>query len=246
MSAVSRWLIVVQHNYIEWFREKHTSHIEHSRRYFVWKLLHRWGELRLQILSRSISSSFRHIFILLHFVECLFCDRWPHHIIRPKQSFTLGMHVWVRPLIIRFYMCSRIYQLMLMCLVNACTRDSRKKRKNSFCSMPMNTFTRWVCLSVTSFDFVDLLKWIFPLDKIRAFLQSYDNVTVAELAINTPPTTLCWTIEESNLSDCTCVYLGCENQTFFNLTVSIKGKLSRYGAHIRFKLYSDILQQITG
>lgn len=61
------------------------------------------------------------------------------------------------------------------------------------------------------------------LDKIRAFAMSQDNIQIAELAIFTPSDFLCWKISGKDLSDCVCIYLGAENQTFFNLTVSVKG-----------------------
>lgn len=65
---------------------------------------------------------------------------------------------------------------------------------------------------------------LFHLDKIREFAKSHVNIELAELAIDTPSDILCWKVPEPDLSDYVCIYLGIENQTFFNLTVSLKGR----------------------
>lgn len=53
--------------------------------------------------------------------------------------------------------------------------------------------------------------------------KSFDNIEISELAIDTVSDILCWKLPKPDLSESVCVYIGDENQTFFNLTVSLKG-----------------------
>lgn len=78
------------------------------------------------------------------------------------------------------------------------------------------------------------IAYSFYSDKIRAFAKSRDNIKLAEIAIDTPSDILCWKLPEPNLSDCVCIYLGVENQTFFNLTVSVKGRFFIYKIDIEY------------
>lgn len=54
-------------------------------------------------------------------------------------------------------------------------------------------------------------------------LSSYTNLWFAKLALDEEADILCWKLKDSNLSEHICVYIGSEDQSFFNLMLSIKG-----------------------
>lgn len=64
---------------------------------------------------------------------------------------------------------------------------------------------------------------MFHLDKIKDIFKSFTNVEFGELALNDVPHSLCWRTLKKDLTDCVCFYVGSENQTFFNLTITMKG-----------------------
>lgn len=57
-------------------------------------------------------------------------------------------------------------------------------------------------------------------------LKSYERLQFAELALEAPTDKLCWKLPSEDLSKRICVYIGPENQSFFNLTLAIRGKAS--------------------
>lgn len=62
--------------------------------------------------------------------------------------------------------------------------------------------------------------------KSRLAAAGLTNINYGELALNTEPDNLCWKLGESgnDLNDVTCIYVGRDDQTLFNLTLSISGK----------------------
>lgn len=62
------------------------------------------------------------------------------------------------------------------------------------------------------------------LDDIKCALSSYVNISYAELAIDGKPNNLCWKMPKSDdVSNITCVWIGDDNQSFFNLSLTVNG-----------------------
>lgn len=62
------------------------------------------------------------------------------------------------------------------------------------------------------------------LDDLKYLLSSFENLKFAKLATNEEPDTLCWKLNDLNLETYKCIYLGEDDQSFFNLTVTVNGK----------------------
>lgn len=68
-----------------------------------------------------------------------------------------------------------------------------------------------------------LINLFFILDLMRDCVKEYQNIQFADLALGTESDTLCWNLKYPNLLEYTCMYIGRDDQTLFNLTVSLKG-----------------------
>ncbi|XP_031633112.1 2-(3-amino-3-carboxypropyl)histidine synthase subunit 2 [Contarinia nasturtii] len=64
----------------------------------------------------------------------------------------------------------------------------------------------------------------YHLDDIKSALASYTNISYAELAIDERPDNLCWKLPKTDVSNVTCVWIGDDNQTFFNLSLTVNAK----------------------
>lgn len=67
-----------------------------------------------------------------------------------------------------------------------------------------------------------------PIDEIKSALSSYKGITIAELAIEKRPDKLNWMLPNINFTEQTCIWIGNNNQTFFNLNLTIHGKYLLY------------------
>jgi diphthamide biosynthesis protein 2 len=60
-------------------------------------------------------------------------------------------------------------------------------------------------------------------DAIANKLSSYLNLEIARLAQDAEPEILCWSIKNNqNIENATCVYIGEDNQSFFNILMALK------------------------
>lgn len=63
----------------------------------------------------------------------------------------------------------------------------------------------------------------FLIDDIKSALSSFANISFAQLALDEKPDNLCWKIPNNNLSEQTCVWIGDDNQSLFNLSLTVTG-----------------------
>lgn len=61
-------------------------------------------------------------------------------------------------------------------------------------------------------------------ENIKSTLMSYENIQYGEFALDGEPDILGWKVPQINLEEATCIWIGHENQSFFNLTIATKGK----------------------
>lgn len=71
-------------------------------------------------------------------------------------------------------------------------------------------------------------------DKLKSSFSAYQNVEFAQLALKTEPDVLNWVKPNHLLSDSLCIFVGEENQTFFNLSITGKGKSSKLQIKLNF------------
>lgn len=64
---------------------------------------------------------------------------------------------------------------------------------------------------------------VFLLDDIKTALSSFTNISYAQLAIDEQPDNLCWKLPNKNLSEQICVWIGDDNQSLFNLSLTVNG-----------------------
>lgn len=62
------------------------------------------------------------------------------------------------------------------------------------------------------------------IDKILSLTAIYSNIEVGKLAINCESDILCWSLSNIDVSDHSCIYIGRDNQSFFNLSTTLKAK----------------------
>lgn len=74
------------------------------------------------------------------------------------------------------------------------------------------------------FLYIVYVNLFFPLDSIKQTLIEYTNIYYGELAINEEADFLGWLKPDVNLENCVIVYLGADDQSFFNLSITLKGK----------------------
>ncbi|XP_055312715.1 uncharacterized protein LOC129574573 [Sitodiplosis mosellana] len=64
----------------------------------------------------------------------------------------------------------------------------------------------------------------YHLDDIKSALSSFTNVSYAQLALDGKPDNLCWKMPKNNLSETTCIWIGDDNQSLFNLSLTVHAK----------------------
>lgn len=76
--------------------------------------------------------------------------------------------------------------------------------------------------------FIQFYLYVLFTDTIKERLSSsgFTNIRYGELALNAEPDILCWTLGDNarDLADVTCIYIGRDDQTLFNLTLSVSGE----------------------
>lgn len=74
---------------------------------------------------------------------------------------------------------------------------------------------------------VIIIRWIYILDCIADKLDklNYKNIDIGKLSENEEPDVLCWSLTNNqNTENYTCIYVGTDNQSFFNISMGIKCK----------------------
>lgn len=64
---------------------------------------------------------------------------------------------------------------------------------------------------------------VYSLDNIKSALSSYTKLSFAELALDMQADHLAWRLPKVDLSLTTCVWIGDDDQTLFNLIVTLNG-----------------------
>lgn len=73
---------------------------------------------------------------------------------------------------------------------------------------------------------LDAENFPFIPDAIRTAFKSHPQIKFAELAVNSDPDILGYDLKSIQLENIsTCVYIGKDDQSFFNLNVSLQGEL---------------------
>lgn len=61
-------------------------------------------------------------------------------------------------------------------------------------------------------------------------MASYEHIQYGQFALDCKPDILGWKVPQTNLEEATCIWIGPENQSFFNLTIATKGKTIKIAA----------------
>lgn len=61
------------------------------------------------------------------------------------------------------------------------------------------------------------------LDDIKSSFNGYTNVEFGQLALEAEADILSWLKSHHNPEESVCIFVGQENQTFFNMTIAVKG-----------------------
>lgn len=67
--------------------------------------------------------------------------------------------------------------------------------------------------------------YLHKIDTISYLKNSYPELDIVQLAITSESDILCWTMPNLDVVNYTCIYIGRDNQSFFNLSTSIKAKV---------------------
>lgn len=65
-------------------------------------------------------------------------------------------------------------------------------------------------------------------DDIKSSLNEYTNIEFGQLALETEADVLSWVKPKHNLKESVCIFVGDENQTFFNMTIAVKGMTQNF------------------
>lgn len=76
-------------------------------------------------------------------------------------------------------------------------------------------------------------------DNIKSALSSYTQVSFAEFALDKQADHLAWRFPKVDLAATTCIWIGDDDQTFFNLSVSLSGKWPK-DLEIRLKRFKQL------
>lgn len=76
----------------------------------------------------------------------------------------------------------------------------------------------------TSLDHFIFFCFSSSTDDIKSALSSFTNVSYAQLALDSKPDNLCWKMPKNNLSEAICVWIGDDNQSLFNLSLTVNGE----------------------
>lgn len=71
-------------------------------------------------------------------------------------------------------------------------------------------------------------------DNIKSALSSYTKLSFAELALDMQADHLAWRLPKLDLSVTTCVWIGDDDQTLFNLSVTLNGK----NTNMKFSIFN--------
>lgn len=100
-----------------------------------------------------------------------------------------------------------------------------------FLKLNFDTDTFIKCIEQTFLDKQESIKifydsaYLHKIGTIVSLTNLYSNIDIGKLAITCESDILCWSMPNLDVSNFTCIYIGRDNQSFFNLSTSIKAKV---------------------
>lgn len=144
------------------------------------------------------------------------------------QSSILVMHAWVEcvdcPYIMYFHISSSIqiaFDRRSTAILRIWTKNCSSFIQLVLCIVWVRWFeniTHKIPHKNNSYN-----HWTLFTDDIKTALSSFTNVTYAQLALDEKPDYLCWKLPKNNLCETSCIWIGDDNQSLFNLSLTVNG-----------------------